>query len=101
MKKQEVLISKSFKELENQPIKSDISKEFSEEDINRMALEDRNDDIDFSESRFMGIEELECFVNPKQRKRAISIRLSPDVLDWYKSYGPGYQTFSVSCSPRI
>ena len=26
------------------------------------------------------------------RKEAISLRLDPDVLDWFKTHGPGYQT---------
>ncbi len=26
------------------------------------------------------------------RKEAISLRLDPDVLDWFKTQGPGYQT---------
>lgn len=26
------------------------------------------------------------------RKAAISLRLDPDVLDWFKTQGPGYQT---------
>jgi uncharacterized protein (DUF4415 family) len=26
------------------------------------------------------------------RKSAISLRLDPDVLDWFKTRGPGYQT---------
>ncbi len=27
-----------------------------------------------------------------ERKRVISLRLDPDVLDWYKKKGKGYQT---------
>jgi len=30
---------------------------------------------------------------PRNRsKRAISLRVDPDVLDWFRSQGPGYQT---------
>jgi uncharacterized protein (DUF4415 family) len=26
------------------------------------------------------------------RKRSISLRVDPDILDWFKKQGPGYQT---------
>ena len=28
----------------------------------------------------------------RSRKRLISLRVDPDVLEWFQSYGPGYQT---------
>lgn len=29
---------------------------------------------------------------PRAAKRQITLRLDPDVLDWFKAQGPGYQT---------
>jgi len=90
MKKQE---SKSFKELAAQPIKSDLSREFSEEEIQAMAKEDDTADLDFSEGKFMGIEGLAALVKPKKKRVMISIRLDEEVLDWYRGRGRGYQSF--------
>jgi uncharacterized protein (DUF4415 family) len=50
-------------------------------------------DIDFSDvpklskSFFSGAQ-----VRMPKRKKAVSLRLDPDVLDWFKHEGKGYQT---------
>lgn len=32
------------------------------------------------------------FVNPKQVRKSISLRIDPNLLDWFRSFGPGYQS---------
>jgi uncharacterized protein (DUF4415 family) len=93
MKKQERIVRKSFDELANRPPSPRPRREFTEEEIERMAREDGTEDLDFSDALFVDIEELVRLTQSKRKKQAISIRLDPDVLDWYKSYGQGYQTF--------
>ena len=65
MKKKDTIVRKSFGALEKQPVKSDLSREFTEDDIDRMALEDGIEDVDFSNAPFMGIDDLESLVHPK------------------------------------
>lgn len=54
----------------------------------------RDQDIDFSD-----IPELDedwfksaTVVYPEERKRQLTMRLDPEVVDWFKSQGRGYQT---------
>jgi len=54
----------------------------SDEDIERHAVEDGAYDFDWSKAEV---------VFPAEKK-AISIRLDPDVLAFFKEDGPGYQT---------
>lgn len=49
--------------------------------------------IDFSDSPQLDVN---FFANATVRmpepKKAVSLRIDPDVLEWYKTKGPGYQT---------
>lgn len=93
MSKRETVVRKSLEELATKPVSSDLSRVFGDDDIDRMAVEDGEADIDLGQGRFLDIEDLERLIPTRQRKQLVSIRLRPEVLDWYKSYGPGYQTF--------
>ncbi len=48
-------------------------------------------EIDFSDIPNITAEEIEAIM-ALPAKQSISIRLDDDVLEWLKSYGPGYQT---------
>jgi len=48
-------------------------------------------EIDFSDIPDITAEEIEALM-ALPAKQSISIRLDDDVLEWLKSYGPGYQT---------
>lgn len=54
----------------------------TEEDIERQAIEDGTDQIDWSDAGVM----------PPLPKEPISIRVDLDVLEWFRSQGKGYQT---------
>jgi uncharacterized protein (DUF4415 family) len=55
---------------------------FTEEEIERMAIEDGTADIDWSQA---------SLVIPLA-KESIHLRLDPDVLAWFRSTGPKYHT---------
>jgi uncharacterized protein (DUF4415 family) len=48
-------------------------------------------EIDFSDIPNITPDEIEALMQ-RPAKQSISIRLDEDVLEWLKSYGPGYQT---------
>ncbi|MEM1104924.1 MAG: BrnA antitoxin family protein [Pseudomonadota bacterium] len=50
-----------------------------------------NSEIDFSDIPNITAEDIEQIMQ-LPAKQSISIRLDHDVLEWLKSYGPGYQT---------
>jgi uncharacterized protein (DUF4415 family) len=54
----------------------------TEEDIERQAIEDGTDQIDWSDAVVMA----------PFPKEPISIRVDLDVLDWFRRQGKGYQT---------
>lgn len=58
-------------------------------EANRNAVPDS--EIDFSDIPDITAEEIEALM-ALPAKQSISIRLDEDVLEWLKSYGPGYQT---------
>jgi uncharacterized protein (DUF4415 family) len=67
-------------------------KKSSNTDWERLStMEDK--DIELSESPEL---DKDFFANATLRmpeaKKAVSLRLDPDVLEWYKTNGPGYQT---------
>lgn len=47
--------------------------------------------IDYEEEGYP-IWETARMLNDPARKKQITLRLDPDVIDWFKSQGPGYQT---------
>jgi uncharacterized protein (DUF4415 family) len=54
----------------------------TEEEIERQAIEDGTDQLDWSDAVVM----------PPLPKEPISIRVDQDLLDWFRSQGKGYQT---------
>lgn len=54
----------------------------TEEEIERQAIEDGTDQIDWSDAVVM----------PPLPKEPISIRVDLDVLNWFRNQGKGYQT---------
>ena len=54
----------------------------TEEEIERQAIEDGTDQVDWSDAVVM----------PPLPKEPISIRVDQDVLDWFRKQGRGYQT---------
>ena len=90
--KKETIVRKNFAELAAQPVKSVLSRDFSDEEIDAMAEEDGTDG-DFGSSGFVTLDELEARMVPSPPKELISIRLDAETLAWYRSYGKGYQTF--------
>ena len=64
----------------------------SRSDWNRLR-EMPDSDIDFSEIRELDKEFFRrAVVRMPRRKQSVSIRLDPEVLDWFKRQGRGYQT---------
>jgi uncharacterized protein (DUF4415 family) len=67
-------------------------KKSSATDWERLSTMDEKD-FDLSESPELG---KDFFANATLRmpepKKAVSLRIDPDVLEWYKTNGPGYQT---------
>ena len=55
---------------------------FTEEEIERMAIEDGADDFDWTKGKL---------VMPRN-KESIHLRIDPDILEWFKSQGPGHLT---------
>ncbi len=64
----------------------------SDTDWERLSTMD-DKDIDFSDNPELGND---FFMNATLRmpepKKAISLRIDKDVIEWYKTRGPGYQT---------
>lgn len=71
---------------------SDTSTSTWAEDV-KAALKNAvpDSEIDFSDIPNITAEEIEALM-ALPAKQSISIRLDEDVLEWLKSYGPGYQT---------
>ena len=55
---------------------------FTEEEIERMAIEDGCNDFDWTKGKL---------VMPKN-KESIHLRIDPDILAWFRSQGPGHLT---------
>jgi uncharacterized protein (DUF4415 family) len=55
---------------------------FTEEETERMAIEDGATDFDWTKGKL---------VMPRN-KESIHLRIDPDILEWFKSQGPGHLT---------
>ena len=55
---------------------------FTEEEVERMAIEDGANDFDWTKGKL---------VMPRN-KESIHLRIDPDILEWFKSQGPGHLT---------
>jgi uncharacterized protein (DUF4415 family) len=86
VQKSENIVRYTLKEIRKRRRRSDVAflRATTEEDIARQVAEDPDlqgfDEIDWSKAVFV-----------PATKRAISIRLDADILDFFKSQGAGYQ----------
>jgi uncharacterized protein (DUF4415 family) len=55
---------------------------FSEEEIERMAEEDGSNEFDWTKYT----------ISMPRNKESIHLRIDPDILEWFRSQGPGHLT---------
>ena len=84
------LVRKSAESIWNQPL-SKKDKEVLARIAARQAAGD-DSGINFSDVPELTNEQLATAFRPNQVRQIVSVRMDPDVLNWLKSFGPGYST---------